>query len=304
MSIKNSSKNIIAIDASSSAIGYAVFVEGELITSGSVHIDNPYSWQPQDRVPVIETKFANELSSTVKQDVMARTGKKISEVVDTLVFNLGYVQSNGVDEGVIALADVQSYIRHILYYKLGLSYAPILDISWIDALKKFVDYKGGHNDLKNRAVKKERTVYAATKIKYGEFKDVSLVKAPFYQIDATTETMSDDEADAIFSGYAYMFLDIPNTTILNKKEKARLAKVDKAKKEVAALKKRYETAYGHIQKSKAEIGMYEEKEKVSPSKVNQNAILTRKEKIKMLEAECNEIKASAEKIREKIQKGI
>lgn len=121
-------KNIIAIDASSSAIGYAVFVDGNLVDSGSVHVDNPYSKSPQERVSIIEDLFIEEMKKVIK-NFKTRNGKDFKEVIDTLVLNLGYVQTNGVDEGVIALADVQSFIRHLFYYKLDLKYAPVLDIS-------------------------------------------------------------------------------------------------------------------------------------------------------------------------------
>lgn len=115
------------------------------------------------------------------------------------------------------------------------------------------------------------------------------------------DQMSDDEADAIFSGYAYMHLDIPKTTLLNRKEKNRIEKKDKMKKELNALVKKYNTIFGHKQTAQKEIEMYEEKEKVNPSKVNQNAILTRTEKIKLMDAELKSIQEEGDKLQGKIK---
>lgn len=296
------SKNIIAIDASSSAVGYAVYVEGKLITSGSVHLDDPYKIQPIDRVPAIEMKFANELSSKIKQDVVAITGKKLSECVDTIVFNLGYVQSNGVDQNVEPLKDVQSYIKHILHYKLKLKYEPVLDISWIEALKAYTGFQGDHNILKQRSVKKKATVYSATKIKYGEFKHIKHIEGAFYQIIETGEVMSDDEADAIFSGYAYMFLDIPKTTTYNRKEKNRLSKKDKLNKDLRAIVKKIDMNCGKRDKLNTEIESFKKKNDIKQSKVNDAAISVRRLKIDELNDSNSKLEIERVSLLQKIQK--
>lgn len=296
------SKNIIAIDASSSAIGYAVYVEGKLITSGSVHLDDPYKMQPIDRVPMIVNKFAEKLRSTVKQDIVAITGKKLDECVDTLVFNLGYVQSNGVDQTVTPLADVQALVRWMLHYKLKLKYEPVLDISWIDALKTYTGFQDDHNILKQRSVKKKATVYSATKIKYGEFKHIKHIEGAFYQIVETGEVMSDDEADAIFSGYAYMYLDIPKTTTYNRKEKNRLSKKDKLNRDLRAIVKKIDMNCEKRNKLNAEIESFQKKNEIKQSKVNEAAVSVRRLKIDELNDSNSKLEIERVSLLQKIQK--
>lgn len=286
------SKNIISIDASSSAIGYAIWKDGKLVYSTSVHVDNPYSKSPRVRVREVEEKFVASLMHASKVFKM-ETGKKISEVVDTLVLNLGYVQTNGVDESVMGLADVQSYIRHLFYYsgKFNAKYAPVLDISWLDALHKFVGYEGTVDELKVRRTKKFFTVKAAAKIKHGEWLHVGLVSNPHYAV-GESDRMSDDEADAIFSGYAYLYLDIKDTTSLNRYEKFARDKTSKVKSKIKAVDKKISTLDRKIKENEEDIKRLQAKifdTTVASSKTDENSLALRHQRAKQFDSELKEL---------------
>lgn len=271
---------IIAIDASSNAIGWAFWNDKVLIHSGSVHVDNSKD-VGSDRVVEILKKFA---------EMWNNLPKEIKQGTETVVMNTGFAQGNDIDAGLRYLRRVQQVLCYELCDKLNLSESPVLDISWLNALAEFVGWTGNVNNLKIRKNKKRETVRAAVKIKHGLnylITDFKSINKEFYkyELNGKTYVMSDDEADGIFCGWSYQYGKVSRQTLLNRKEKNRLERANEVLNKAKKLKKENDMLAGHIEKIKDEI----KEIKLKPDS---------KTKVKSLEAREIKINFKSDKISE------
>lgn len=286
-------KKILSIDASSSAIGWAIMSkENEdttVIKSGVIDNYDMAGEFWKDRVNAIREKmkstFPAILNECRKHDVQE------------LVMNLGYVQTNGVDVSALSLQLVQNKIIDFFAVQLDFTYTPMLDISWLSSLAKYNNWKGNKNDLKNRSIKKLETVKAAIKIKGHKLEDIVKVNKAEYNYvhmykgdkdkEATLygEVMFDDEADAIFCGYAYLNGEASETTLISKRMKLAIDQLESSQSKLNSTMKRVETINKHIKQKKSEIETYTIKHKEKPSVVNTKAILNREKEIMQLQNE-------------------
>lgn len=289
-------KIILAIDASSSAIGYSLMDKNKIYISGTVVLEDAKNKVWDERVPEIIKKFEEELATKGIVKRAEELGCK------DLLLNLGYVPANGVDTSTIALSDVQAYMRlKFVYSKLSWNYVPVLDQSWLNALAEFNGWIGSKNDLKNRSTKKLETVKAALSLKGFDPKTVTHVSGAKYNYarkhidgyaqDCRVPEIMDDEADAIFAGWSFLNEKISDSTLISRTIKKQREKLDEEKYKLNKCTSRCGNIESQIKKLKSEIDLYKLKEKEKHSVVNEKAISNREKEIHKLENEKIELES-------------
>lgn len=305
----NKNKVILAIDASSTAIGYSLMDKDKVYMSGTITCHDADKLDQHDRVEKLLDMF---------KDGMKEVHNKAIELgCKDILLNASYVPTNATDSQGLGLRIVQDVILYMFYIKKGWNYIPVLDSSWTKALADYVKWPGAYTDLNKRAEKKKNTVIAALKIKGIEFSSIQKVKGHSARYSYTlipnedavknnwcvegNGIIEDDEADAIFAGWSFLNGLTKDTTILSRQMKMKRDKIEKYESVLNVNKTRYETLQSWIAKRESEIISYKEKDKIKKSVVNEKAIKNREIEINQFKNEMIEIEPVIKMFEEKIE---
>lgn len=218
-------KVTLTFDASTKAIGWSLYKGLKLTDSGQVHVESPHKYEIKERYDIMLEAFYK-----LKSDILDKFE------VDRIVMNNGYFQTNGVNVSTRYLKRIQEVIASTMCYKNDIEEFVVVDETWLKVLHKLSGFKGSIVELNQRSKKKFETVKVASWIKYGvkPLPTVTKNKGEWYDIEIGTEKhlMSDDEADAILCGWAFVSNQINEQVFYTNEKKM---KTEKLKKHYAEL---------------------------------------------------------------------